>query len=73
MPIATLQIAEGRSEEQKRALLINVTHAIAESLDAPVESIRVIIQEIPETQWAAGGITLAERRATRALSDKANS
>ncbi|WP_231981999.1 hypothetical protein [Pseudomonas poae] len=39
--------------------MINATHAIAESLDVLVESIRVITQEIPETQWAAGDITLA--------------
>ena len=67
MPIATLHIAAGRSEKQKRILLDNVTKAIAESLDAPVESIRVLIQEIPETQWAVGGITLAERRAAKVL------
>ncbi|MHC5351896.1 2-hydroxymuconate tautomerase family protein [Metapseudomonas furukawaii] len=62
MPIAMIHIAEGRSEEKKHALLVNVTQAIAESLDAPVESVRVLIQEIPEIQWAAGGKTLAERR-----------
>ncbi|MFR0713583.1 2-hydroxymuconate tautomerase family protein [Enterobacterales bacterium BD_CKDN230030183-1A_HGKHYDSX7] len=65
MPIAMLHIATGRSEEQKHALLVNVTQAIAVSLDAPLESIRVVIQEVPETHWAAGGVTLAERRASK--------
>ncbi|WP_434726816.1 tautomerase family protein [Pseudomonas sp. Je.1.5.c] len=60
-----LHIAAGRSEEQKHALLVNVTQAIAASLDAPLESIRVVIQEVPETHWAAGGVTLAERRAAK--------
>lgn len=63
MPIAFIHIAEGRSEPQKRALLHKVTQAIAESLGAPIESVRVLIQEVPATQWAAGGQTLAERRA----------
>lgn len=62
MPIAMIHLAEGRSEEKKHALLVNVTQAIAQSLDVPVESVRVLLQEIPETQWAAGGKTLAERR-----------
>ncbi|MHC8366909.1 2-hydroxymuconate tautomerase family protein [Pseudomonas sp. ZT5P21] len=62
MPIAMIHLAEGRSEEKKHALLVNVTQAIAQSLDVPVESVRVLLQEIPETQWAAGGKTLAERQ-----------
>ena len=62
MPIAMIHLAEGRSEEKKQALLVNVTQAIAQSLDVPVESVRVLLQEIPETQWTAGGKTLAERR-----------
>ena len=66
MPIAMIHLAEGRSEEKKHALLVNVTQAIAQSLDVPVESVRVLLQEIPETQWAAGGKTLAERRRGKA-------
>jgi 4-oxalocrotonate tautomerase len=66
MPIAMIHIAEGRSEELKHQLLVNVTEAIAKSLGAPVESVRVLIQEIPETQWAAGGMTLAERKRSQA-------
>lgn len=66
MPIAMIHIAEGRSEELKHQLLVNVTEAIAKSLGAPVESVRVLIQEIPETQWAAGGRTLAERKLSQA-------
>ncbi|MGO3740673.1 2-hydroxymuconate tautomerase family protein [Kerstersia sp.] len=61
MPIAMIHIAAGRSEEAKRALLSNVTEAIARSLDAPIASVRVLLQEVPETQWASGGVTLAER------------
>lgn len=62
MPITMIHLTQGRSEEKKHALMVNVTLAIAESLDIPVESVRVLIQEIPETQWAVGGKTLAERR-----------
>ena len=38
-------------------MIIAVTKAISESLDAPVESIRVIIQEVPSTDWGIAGKT----------------
>lgn len=62
MPIAMIHIAEGRSSELKRELLKNVSEAIAMTLGAPIETVRVLIQEVPATQWLAGQQTLAERR-----------
>lgn len=47
----------------QEALLKSVSQAIATSLEISIDSVRVIIEEIPESQWAAGGQTLAERRA----------
>ena len=58
MPFAVVNILEGRSEEKKAALIAAVTRAISTSLDAPLENIRVIVQEIPKTQWGVGGKTL---------------
>ncbi|WP_265535202.1 tautomerase family protein [Pseudomonas saponiphila] len=45
------------------ALLKSVSQAIATSLEISIDSVRVIIQDIPENQWAAGDQTLAQRRA----------
>jgi 4-oxalocrotonate tautomerase len=39
-----------------------VTAAIAESLDAPASSIRVVVTEVPLTHWATGDVTLAEKQ-----------
>lgn len=64
MPIAMIHISVGRSDEKKHDLLMAVSQAIATSLEVSIDSVRVIIQEIPESQWAAGGQTLAERRAS---------
>jgi 4-oxalocrotonate tautomerase len=64
MPIAMIHIAQGRTDKQKRLLLKNVAEAIASSLDAPIETVRVLVQEVPATQWLAGTETLAERRQT---------
>ncbi len=65
MPFVEVTLAEGRTPEQLRALLSAVTTAVSESVSAPKESIRVCIREVPPTHWAAGDVTLAERRAAQ--------
>ena len=55
MPIAVIHLLEGRDEAKKRALLLEVSNAISRTLDAPIESVRVIVQEMPNTNFAIGG------------------
>lgn len=57
MPIARISIMEGRTDEQKAALIAAVTEAIHESIGAPVETIRVLVEEVPKTQWGIAGKT----------------
>ena len=61
MPIIEILVAEGRTPEQLRKMITSVTNAVASSLTIPQSSVRVILQEIDPTHWAAGDITLAER------------
>ncbi len=55
MPIATINIMEGRSDEKKEDLINKVTLAINEAIDAPVESIRVILNEMPKQHYGIAG------------------
>ncbi|WP_067726820.1 4-oxalocrotonate tautomerase [Oceanobacillus damuensis] len=55
MPLVNIQIMEGRSPEKIETLMKNVTETVSESLDAPKENIRVIVSEVPKTNWAIGG------------------
>ena len=55
MPIAQLYIVEGRSDEQKETLIQDVSAAMAGSLDAPMERIRVIITEMPKQNFGIAG------------------
>lgn len=55
MPIAQLHVLEGRSDEQKERLIEEVTAAIARALDAPEQSVRVIITEMPRQHYGIGG------------------
>jgi 4-oxalocrotonate tautomerase len=59
--MAFVSIREGRPPESIRKMISAVTAAIAESLDAPPASIRVVVTEVPLTHWATGDVTLAER------------
>jgi len=63
MPFVHIQILAGRTTEQKRQLLGEVTEAVERALGAPKETIRVILTEVSPDHWAVGGETMAERRA----------
>ena len=62
MPLVEVTMVEGRTAEQMRALISRLTAAVEEAVGAPRESIRIVIREVPPTHWAAGDITIAERR-----------
>lgn len=63
MPFIEVTLVEGRSPDQLRELIGRLTAAACEAVDAPIESVRVVIREVPATHWAAGDVTIAERRA----------
>lgn len=60
MPIANIQIIEGREPELKKALIRAVTAAIADTLKTKPESIRVILHEVPAEHWGIGGVSAKE-------------
>ena len=62
MPIIEVTLVEGREPERLRELITRLTDAAVEAVDAPRESVRVILREVPATHFAAGDETIAERR-----------
>lgn len=64
MPMVEVTLAQGRTPEQLRDLIHQLTAGVVGSLGVPVESVRVVVREVPLTHWAAGDVTLAERRAS---------
>ena len=63
MPIIEVTLVEGREPHRLRDLITRLTDAAVEAVDAPRESVRVILREVPPTHFAAGDVTIAERRA----------
>lgn len=57
MPLAQIYILEGRTAEQKAAVIAKITEALHEALGAPREQVRVLIQEMPKTHWGIGGVS----------------
>jgi 4-oxalocrotonate tautomerase len=55
MPLAQLYIGPGRSDEQKKALIKNVTKAIEDSLGVLQQPVWVIVNEVPLSDWGVGG------------------
>lgn len=62
MPLIEIHLLEGRTDEQKKALLTAVTEAVHISIDAPLETIRVWLQEISPKDFMAAGILAADRK-----------
>ena len=63
MPLIEINMAAGRSDAQKRALLEAVTRAVHESLPTPMATIRVWITEFPGTEYMVAGEIYAEQSA----------
>lgn len=47
---------EGRTDEQKKALVEKVTTAVSETTGAPKENITIFIEEMTKNHLAVGGI-----------------
>lgn len=55
MPLIQVTMVEGRTAEQKHALIRNLSASMSETLDVPLERIRVAIYEITADEWGIGG------------------
>jgi 4-oxalocrotonate tautomerase len=62
MPLVEIHMLEGRTENQKKALLEGVTEAIRCSLEVPLSSIRVWIREFSPKDYMVAGELFADRK-----------
>jgi len=57
MPIATIAILEGRSDEKKEQLIVEVTDAIVRAIDVPKENVHILINEMSPQNYGAAGVS----------------
>jgi 4-oxalocrotonate tautomerase len=62
MPLVEIHLLEGRTDEQKKALLSAVTAAVHTSIGAPLETIRVWVQEFSPKEYMAAGVLAADKK-----------
>ena len=62
MPLVTIKLIEGRSTEQKRSLVKDVTEAIARNMDCPPAAVHIDIMEYTRENLAQGGELFSDRK-----------
>jgi 4-oxalocrotonate tautomerase len=61
MPEIVVYAIEGRSLDQKRGLVKDITDAVVRNFDVPAEAVVVQIVESAKSSKAKGGILFSER------------
>jgi 4-oxalocrotonate tautomerase len=60
VPLVEVTLGAGRTPGQVRALIHEVHEAVARTVGARSDHIRVIVREVPRDHWATGDVTLSE-------------
>ncbi len=61
MPEVFVYALDGRSLDQKRGLVKDITDAVVRNFDVPADAVMVQIVEAPKTSKAKGGKLFSER------------
>ena len=61
MPIINVKLLEGRSDEQLKDLVTEVTHAVEKTTCANKEAIHVVIEEMRKDHYAVGGVRKSDQ------------
>lgn len=62
MPIITIYIKQGRSEEQKAQLVKEITEVTSRVLNTQKEKVVVAIVELPDTNIGRAGVLLSREK-----------
>lgn len=61
MPIITVNMFEGRTVDQKRKLVAEMTDAVVNSIGVKPEDVRIIIQDMAKHDYSIGGKLTIDR------------
>ncbi len=62
MPEVTVNMAAGRTDEQKKGMMLDITQALVKNLGVDAEAVVVQINEAPLINKMKGGKTFVERQ-----------
>jgi 4-oxalocrotonate tautomerase len=63
MPEVVIYAVEGRTTEQKRGLVKDITAAVSKNLNVPVDTVVVTINETSKENKAKGGVLFSDMSA----------
>lgn len=55
MPFIEVKLYEGRTQEQKQALVDKITEAFVDIAGTPKEHVWIVFRDVPKDQWAMNG------------------
>lgn len=61
MPIITVNMFEGRTVDQKKKLVAEMTDAVVNSIGVKPEDVRIIIQDMAKHDYSIGGKLVIDR------------
>ena len=61
MPIIRVEMFEGRTREQKRALVKELTEGFCRASGGRPEGIHIVITEVAKEDWGSGGELCADK------------
>ena len=62
MPTIRVEMFEGRTPDQKKALAAALTEATVRTLGGSAESVDILFFDIKKQDWATGGVLWSEKK-----------
>ncbi|NUF98042.1 4-oxalocrotonate tautomerase [Lactobacillus mellis] len=62
MPLVHIELIEGRSPEQLKQLVQDVTDVITKNTGAPKEHVHIVLNEMQKDHYAVGGVLKSEEK-----------
>ncbi len=61
MPVIRVEMFTGRSIDQKRALVKELTEGFVKSCGGTPESVTVVITDVEKSDWGSGGVLSSDK------------
>lgn len=62
MPLVHVELIEGRSQEQLKQLVADITDAVTKNTGAPAEHVHVILDEMCKDRYAVAGVLKSDEK-----------
>lgn len=61
MPLVHIDLIEGRTDEQLKGLVRDVTAAIAKNADVPAERVHIVLNEMRKDRYSVAGKMVSDK------------